>query len=158
MTSDDTPWWSHDGKGAADLGGVGGDRPEDREALTDAAADLRYAAEYMRDAMTPPVPPKESNWDFSWITKWFKYSDNGAAVKWAPFTVGPAWTIFLLSQRFPIQTAFGITFLAFVIIGGWHLRVERKATRLLTWGLPIGLLYYTPIAIVFGLAKFLVGG
>ncbi|MFF3196699.1 hypothetical protein [Streptomyces misionensis] len=156
MTSpEDVPWWSHD-KSVADLGDD--DRQEDREALTDAAADLRYAAEYMRDAMTPPAPPKESNWDFTWFTNWVKRSDNGVACKHALWSVGPAWMIFLVTQRFPIETAFGITFLGFVVIGGWHLRVERKATRLLTWGLPIGLVYYTPVAIVFGLAKFLVGG
>ncbi|WP_432041027.1 hypothetical protein [Streptomyces chartreusis] len=153
--SDDQPWWSVKATGA-DSGDD--DRQEEREALTDAAADLRYAAEYMRDAMTPAAPPEESNWDFTWLTQMRKRSDNGRAFIDSLWTVGPAWTLFLASQRFEFGTAAGMTFLGFIVIGGWHLRVERKATRLLTWGLPVGLGYYAPVAIIFGLGKVLVGG
>jgi hypothetical protein len=154
VSSADEPWWSVPAA-PADHGDQG---QEHGENLAEAAAEMRAAAEYMRDAMTPPPAPKESNWDFTWFTNWVKRSDNGVACKHALWSAGPAWFLFLVSQRFPIETAFGITFLAFVIVGGWHLRVERKTTRLLTWGLPIGIVYYTPVAVVFGLAKFLVGG
>ncbi|MET8566165.1 hypothetical protein ABZV75_38490 [Streptomyces flaveolus] len=154
MSSSSDPWWAAQ---APQGGGYQSQQPDD-STLADAAADMRAAAEYLRDAATPPPPPKESNWDFTWFTGWVKRSDNGIACKRALWTIGPAWTVFLTLQRFPITTAFGITFLAFAIVGGWHLRVERKTTRLITWGLPIGLVYYTPVAIVFGLASFLVGG
>lgn len=153
-STDDQPWWSVQATGADS----GDDRQEDREALTDAAADLRYAAEYMRDAMTPAAPPKESNWDFTWLTQMRKRSDNGKAFVDSLWTVGPAYTLFLTSQRFEFFTAAGMTLMGFIVIGGWHLRVERKATRLLTWGLPVGLAYYAPVAIIFGLGQVLVGG
>ncbi|MFJ9901211.1 hypothetical protein ACIQPR_48730 [Streptomyces sp. NPDC091280] len=153
-SSSDEPWWSAQSTGAD----PGDDRQAERDSLTDAAADLRYAAEYLRDAATPAPPPKESNWDFTWLTQMRKRSDNGKAFVDALWSVGPAYTIFLASQRFEFGTACGFTFLGFAVIGGWHLRVERKATRLLTWGLPVGLAYYAPVAIIFGLGKVLVGG
>lgn len=153
-SSDEPPWWSVKATDADS----GDQRQEDSETLADAAADLRYAADTLRDAATPAAPPKESNWDFSWITEWTKRSPNGVAFKHALWSVGPAWMIFLTSQRFGFTTAIGITFLGFLIIGGLHLRVERKVTRLFAWGLPLGLAYYAPVAIVFGLGQVLVGG
>ncbi|MEW1616513.1 hypothetical protein [Streptomyces sp. NPDC088744] len=148
------PWWSAKATDADS----DDDRQEDREALVDAAADLRYAAEYMRDAMTPAPPPKESNWDFTWLTQMRKRSDNGKAFVDSLWTVGPAYMLFLASQGFEFFTAAGMTFMGFIVIGGLHLRAERKTTRLLTWGLPVGLAYYAPVAIIFGLGKVLVGG
>ena len=154
MSSSDQPWWSV--KATDDAGDS--DRQEEREAFTDAAADLRDAAEYMRDAATPPAAPKEANWDFTWLTQMRKRSENGAAFVTSLWSAGPLYMLFLVAQRFEFLTAAGITFLGFVMIGGWHLRVERKLTRLLTWDLPVGLAYYAPVAIIFGLGKILVGG
>ncbi|MFF5491532.1 hypothetical protein [Streptomyces virginiae] len=153
MSSSNEPWWSVQPDTAS-----GDRRQEDTEDFRDAAADLRDAAEYLRDAATPAAPPKESNWDFTWITQMGKRSPNGWAFTRALWSVGPAYTLFLASQRFEFWTASGFTLLGFAVIGGLHLRAERKTTRLLTWGLPVGLAYYAPVAILFGLGKVLVGG
>uniref|UniRef100_A0AAU2AJY2 Integral membrane protein n=1 Tax=Streptomyces sp. NBC_00093 TaxID=2975649 RepID=A0AAU2AJY2_9ACTN len=153
-SSDSDDWWAAKDTDT-DSGGQG---QEDSAALADAAADLRYAAEVMRDAATPAAPEPEGNWDFTWITEMRKRSDNGWAFVTALWSFGPAWLLFLAMQRFEFWTATGITLIGFVFVGGWHLRVERKTTRLITWGLPVGLAYYAPVAIVFGLGKVLVGG
>ncbi|MFI1890736.1 hypothetical protein [Streptomyces jumonjinensis] len=134
------------------------DRPGDAAELADAADALRDAADALRDTATPSAPPEEGNWDFSYMRDWIKYTDNGTAFKYAAFSVGPLWTIFLGAQGFSFATAVGASLLGFIIVGNWHLRAERKATRLITWGFPLGLAYYAPIAIVFGLAEVLVGG
>lgn len=152
MSSSDEPWWS------VQPDTDSGDRHQDAEDFRDAAADLRDAAEYLRDATTQPAPPKESNWDFTWLTQMRKRSDNGKAFVDALWSVGPAYMLFLASQRFEFWTASGMSLLGFAVIGGWHMRVERKTTRLLTWGLPVGLAYYAPVAIVFGIGQVLVGG
>ncbi|MFF4291382.1 hypothetical protein ACFY0R_39740 [Streptomyces sp. NPDC001633] len=136
------------------------DEPEAHQhaEFAEAAESLRSAAEYMRDMAAPPVRQKERQWSLDWFFNWLRYQPNGRAFKYAVWSVGPAWMLFLMSQRFDILTAVGITFLGFVIIGGWHLHAERTTTRILTWGLPLGLLYYAPVVVVFGLAKILVGG
>ncbi|MEU8960058.1 hypothetical protein AB0C93_37860 [Streptomyces sp. NPDC048518] len=152
MSSSSEPWWNAQDSDADDR------RQEESEVLAEAAADLRDAAEMMRDASAPPVPDKESSWDFSWLTEMGKRGANGWAFTRALWSTGPAWTVFLATQGFEFWTATGITFLGFIVIGGMHLRAERKTTRLLTWGLPVGLAYYAPVAIVFGLGKVLVGG
>ncbi|MEU8623169.1 hypothetical protein [Streptomyces sp. NPDC048623] len=147
MSSTNPDWWSQES-----------DRHDDGESLAEAAASMRDAAEYLRDAATPPAPPKERNWDFSWFTNWLRYTDQGQAFRRAAWLIAPPWTFFLVSQKFEFWEAAGMSFIAFAVCGGLHLRAERKTTRLLTWGIPIGLGYYAPVAIVFGLAKVLVGG
>ncbi|MET9957189.1 hypothetical protein ABZ135_37325 [Streptomyces sp. NPDC006339] len=148
MSSTDPDWWSQPHERP----------PQHSDDLAEAAASMRDAAEYLRDAATPAAPPKERDWDLSWLTDWVRYTEQGQAARRAVWSVGPLWTFFLWSQRFPFWDATGMSLIAFVIVGGLHLRAERKTTRLLTWGVPIGLAYYAPVAIVFGLAKVLVGG
>jgi hypothetical protein len=157
VSSEEPPWWSVAPTARATDADVHADyqRRDDTDSLADAAGDLRYAADALRDAATPP---QESNWDFTWITQWSKRSANGAAFKHALWSVAPAWTIFLAVQRFEFWTATGMTGIGFVLVGLLHLRMQRKLTRLLTWGLPLGLAFYAPVAIVFGLGKILVGG
>ncbi|MFJ8314047.1 MULTISPECIES: hypothetical protein [unclassified Streptomyces] len=131
------------------------ERWQDPDALTDAAEAMRDAADAMRDAATPPA---ESNWDFSWIGRWFKENNNGRACKAALATTGPAFTLLLVWGKFEFGAAAGMTLMGVVLGGIWHLRSERKMTRTLVWGFPVGLAYYTPVAIVLGTAKILVGG
>lgn len=131
------------------------DADSDADALTDAAEAMRDAADAMRDAATPPA---EGNWDFSWIGRWFRENNNGRACKVALTTTGPAFTLLLVWGGFEFATAAGMTLIGVVLGGIWHLRSERKMTRTLVWGFPVGLAYYTPVAIVLGTAKILVGG
>jgi hypothetical protein len=160
--SSDEPWWSvkppTDAANTDAHADFGYQRREEADSLADAAGDLRNAADALRDAATPSAPPRESNWDFTWFTGWVKHSPNGVAFKHALWSVGPAWTLFLALQQFEFWTATGMTGIGFAIVGWWHLRSGRKVTRLLTWGLPLGLVYYAPVAIVFGLGQVLVGG
>lgn len=157
MSSGDDWWTGWSSRQPLD-GELPRDEPDDVDSMADAAAHMRDAADALRDAVTPAAPPKEKNWDFSYIWNWLRYTENGRAAKHASYSVAPLWTIVLTAQEFPLATAAGATLLGFVIVGGWHLRAERKATRLITWGLPLGLAYYAPVAIVFGLAGILVGG
>ncbi|MEV5567661.1 hypothetical protein AB0L54_33120 [Streptomyces sp. NPDC052196] len=130
-------------------------RDDDADALMGAADAMRDAADAMRDATTPPA---ESNWDFSWIGRWFKENNNGRACKVALTTTGPVYAFLLFWGKFEFGRAAGMTLIGIVLGGIWHLRTERKITRTIVWGFPVGLAYYTPVAIVLGTAKILVGG
>ncbi|MFD9293337.1 hypothetical protein ACFWBV_34835 [Streptomyces sp. NPDC060030] len=163
MTTSDPDWWNNRPSDR--------DRPSDAQwwseppsdrgdaaELADAADQMRAAADALRDAATPAAPPKEKSFDFSYIWNWLRHTSNGRAAKHAAYSFAPLWTVFLTTQQFPFTTATGITFIAFVFVGVWHLRIQRQFTRFILWGACLGLAYYAPVAIVFGLAGILVGG
>jgi len=131
------------------------------DSLTDAAADLRHAADYLRDAATPAAPPKQSNWDWSWLKNWVRYSEHGKSFKRAAYSSAPAIGFVLWDYHH--QTGHGgggAAAVFFGLAGIANLMRRNPFTRWLMWGAILGPVYYPPalVNLIFGTVAVLFGG
>ncbi|MEU7191738.1 hypothetical protein [Streptomyces sp. NPDC045369] len=133
----------------------------DVDALTEAVEGMRDAAEYLRYAVTPEPPAKESNWSLAWLTNWLKYAESGKAFKRAAVTSGPVFAFVLWWYHNDTRNNGGAAAAFFMMIAAIvHWRFQRPATRTVLWGAILGPVYYPPafLSAVVGAAQILVGG
>lgn len=133
----------------------------DPDAMADAAAHMRDAAEALRDAAAPAPPTKESHWDWSWLTDWLRYGVNGVALKRAAYSSGPAMAVLLWTyeKQTGNSPASAAIFFA-MVVGIGHLKFRRPVTRWLLWGAVLAPIYYVPalLSIIFGIGVVLTQG